>query len=168
MDRLHQYWDWALTHQGDIWLAAGFGLFFALILDVLSPEGRIRTLIGAIQNKLAEQSEARLRERIKELERERDRYAAYLSSDKALYLASFRIVMAILGGFAAGALLSAIAYLTGYSPMEITAIPVYITVMALAVQGGRISSLDTRDKVVAMVEKLDAEINKLTMKLIGF
>jgi hypothetical protein len=168
MDRLHRYLNWVTTHQGDIWLAAIFGLFFALILDVLTPEGRIRTLIGAIQNKLAEQSEARLRERIKELERQRNKYTAYLSSDKALYLASFQIVIAMLGALGVGALLSAIAYLTGYPPMEITAIPIYIVAFALAVQGARISSLDTKDKVAAMVEKLDGEINDLTKKLVGF
>jgi hypothetical protein len=165
MDRWHRYWAYIATHASEIGWAAFFGLLFGLIFDLMNPEGRVRTGFRHLKNKLSERSAARLGERIKQLETQRDRYAAYLSSDKALYLATFQIVIGMLVSIAFGAGLEVLSDIVPIRFPGLLAVFCYFLATAIGIQGFKISSLDTREKVTEMVAKLESEIADLKNKL---
>jgi hypothetical protein len=144
---LHHAWSYISTHTEDIGWAAFFGLFFALVLDLLAPDGRIRTGIRLLENKLAQRSAIRLTKRIEELEMQRERYAAYLESDKALYMATFRTAIAMLAAIAMAGGVSALARIIGLFPFVLLAAMFYGLAVVIGIQGARISALDTREKV---------------------
>lgn len=157
MDNLHLLWDFIASHWFEIVLA----VVLAVIADLLGIGSRLRTGIRHIKNKLSERSARRLRERIKQLEAQRARYAAYLSSDKALYLATFQIVIVILTFMALGA---GITILPIRGINLVSAFCYFVAVIG-GIQGFKISALDTRAKVSEMVAKLDSEIMDLQKKL---
>jgi hypothetical protein len=163
MDRWHWIWNWLSLHSSDIWLAAFFAIVCALVLDVLSPESRVRAGVRHIKNKLSERSALRLQKRIQQLQAQRDKYASYLSSDKALYLATFQIVIVILVAIATGGGLTALAEIL--PPFGMLAIFVYAMAIVIGLQGLKVSSLDTRAKVTETVAKLESEIGSLRTKL---
>lgn len=165
LDRLRHFWTYITAHPSDIGWAAFFALFFALILGLLDRQGRVRTGIRHLKNRWAEQSAARLGKRIKELQAQRDRYAAFLTSDKALYLATFRIVIGILVAIAVGAGFMVLTEMFPRSGLSLMAIFFYFLAVVLGVQGVKISSLDTPAKVIATVIKLNEEISDLNKKL---
>ena len=103
MEQLRRFWLYAVNHPEDIAWAAVFAFVFWLISDLLSRDGLVRRGFRIAKNKLSERSVSKLRERIKLLEKQRDDIAAFLSSDKALYLNTFRIVIAMLVMIAIGA-----------------------------------------------------------------
>ena len=165
MDRWHRYWTFTVAHLLEIVLAAIFALIFALILDLLDPDGRIRTGIRQVKNKWSERTARALQKRIKQLETGRDEVATYLTSDKALYLATFRIVISMLFSIAAGAAITALGDIFPVGPFGLFSILFYGLAVAIGIQGFKISALSTRAKVTEMVEKLDSEIEDLKKKL---
>jgi hypothetical protein len=165
MDKLHLLLDFIASHWLDIALAAFFAIFFGLILDLFTPGSRLRAVIRHIKNKLSEQSAERLRNRIKQLETSRNNVAAYLSSDKAPYLATFNIVIGILVAIATGAGLTLLNNMVPYSHLDILAAFCYFLAIVVGIQGFKTSSLDTPAKVTAMIIKLNSEIDDLRKKL---
>ena len=90
-------------HGDEILLAAAFGLFFALVLDLLDPESRVRAGFRHLKNKLSERDRCYACGSESRHWKHRGKDAAYLASDKALYLATFQIVIGILVFIALGA-----------------------------------------------------------------
>jgi hypothetical protein len=165
MDRLRLLWAFIVSHWLEIVLAAIFAIIFGLILDLFTPGSRLRAGIRHIKNKLSERSAARLRERIGQLEKSRNDVAAYLSSDKALYLATFRIVIGILVAMATGTGLALLNNMVPYSHLDLLAGFFYFVAIVIGIQGFKTSSLDTPAKVTAMIIKLNSEIDDLRKKL---
>jgi hypothetical protein len=163
MAKLHLLWDFIVSHWFEIVLA----VFLAVIAELLGIGSRLRTVIRRIKNKLSERSVGQLRKRIKLLETQRDRYAAYSSSDKALYLATFTIVIGMLLAIATGAALAELSDILPPSPLGIMAVFFYILAIIIGIQGFEFSSLDTRAKVSEMVAKLESEIADLKKKARG-
>lgn len=157
-------WNCLTLHSSDIWLAAFFAIVCALVLDVLSPESRVRAGVRHIKNKLSERSVLRLQKRIEQLQAQRDRYASFLSSDKALYLATFQIVIGILVAIATAAGLTGLGEMLPF-PFGMFAIFFYAMAIIIGLQGFKVSSLDTRAKVTETVAKLESEIEALQTKL---
>ena len=165
MEKLHLLWDFIASHWFEIVLAAIFAIVFGLILDLFTPGSRLRAVIRHIKNKLSERSAERLRTRIKQLKMSRDNVAAYLSSDKALYLATFRIVIGILVAIATGAGLALLNNMVPYSRLDLLAGFFYFLAIVIGIQGFKTSSLDTPAKVTEMIIKLNSEIADLEKKL---
>ena len=165
MEHLRRYWIYAINHPEDIAWAAFFAFFFWLIFDLLSRDGRVRTGFRLIKNKLSERSVAKLRERIKQLEKQRDNVAAFLTSDKALYLNTFRILIAMLVMISVGAGITVLGESFPISPFNVFAVIFYAVAATIGIQGAKISALDTREKVTEMVAKRNAEIADLKLKL---
>ena len=161
MDKLHLLWGFVANHWFEIVLA----VLLAVIADLLGIGSRLRTRIRHIKNRFSERSARRLRERIKQLESQRDRYVAYLSSDKALYLATFSIVIGMLLTIATGAALTESSGLLPPLPLGFLGVFFYLLTIVIGIQGFKIASLDTRAKVSEMVAKLDSEIETLQKKL---
>jgi uncharacterized membrane protein len=157
MNNLHLLWDFITSHWFEIVLA----LIFAVVAELLRIRSRLGTVIRHIKNKQSERSARLLRERIKQLETQRDQYAAYSTSDKALYLATFRIVIGILTFMALGAGLTVLPI----RGINLVVAFCYLTAVIGAIQGFKISALDTRAKVSEMIAKLDSEIVSLQKKL---
>ena len=80
-------------HQHDIAPAVILALVFAVIADTVRFGSAIRTMVRIIRNTIAELSEANLRMRIEEQAGVRQRIAAYLTSDNAIYMRAFRLLM---------------------------------------------------------------------------
>jgi hypothetical protein len=164
MNRWDGVRNWLTLHSSEIWLAAFFAIVFALVLDVSSPESRVRAGVRHIKNKLSERSVLRLQKRIQQLQVQKDRYVSFLSSDKALYLATFQIVIGVLVAIATAAGLTALGEMLSL-PFGILAIFFYAIAIIIAFQGFKVSSLDTRAKVTETVVKLESEIAALQTKL---
>jgi bacteriorhodopsin len=170
---MHQLWAYIVKHPIETEIAAVLALIFAVffgviigvIFESLDIGSRLRAGIRRIKNKFAERSAARLGKRINELETQRDNHATYLGSDKALYLATFRIVIAILMLIILGAIFTVFSHIFQSVPVELFAFLFYFIAFIAAIQGLTISSLDTRAKVSAVVTKLDSEISELKTKL---
>ena len=166
------------TPARDLLVAAAFALFFALVFaivaDLLRVGSRIRDFVRFIRNKLSEKSVARLQERIKQLEKYRDSLALMMSSDKAHYLGTFRLILGILLCMCIGAII----FITGdfVSPrlsaftlaaseavhgMDLLAVLMFSIAIAIAAQGLNVASWDTRPKVAEQIKKYDAEIANL-------
>lgn len=145
--------------------AVVFGCIIAVIFEILDIGSRLRAGIRRIKNKSAEASAKQLRERIKQLETQRDNYAAYLSSDKALYLATFRIIIGILICMTLGAIFPVLNQFVRVPLIESFSIFFYGVAVVAAAQGLKISSLDTRQKVSEVVAKIESEILDMQKKL---
>lgn len=152
-------------------LAVFFALVFAIVVDLLRVGSRIRDFVRFIRNKLSEKSVARLQTRIKQLEKYRDSLGLMMSSDKAHYLGTFRLILGILLCMCIGM----IVFITGHfvSPMlspftlgesqavhsmDLLAIFIFTIAIAIAAQGLNVASWDTRPKVAEQIKKYDAEI----------
>lgn len=89
-----------------------------------------------------------------------------MSSDKALYLATFRLVIAILIIIATGFGLTAFEDVFPLSPtLTLFSVFCYLLAVIIGIYAFSISGLDTRAKVTALVEKLDSELADLKTKL---
>ena len=158
---LHYVWD----HREVIGWAAFFGFFFWAIFDPWGSDSRIRAVIRHIKNKLSEQSAARLRKRITELQKARDVVALYLASDKALYLAQFRMVIVMLMLICIGGALGLLGQLVPSPNFRVLGIAMYGFAVTLGFFGIQFSLLDTRQKVAELLAKRDEEIADLQRKL---
>jgi hypothetical protein len=177
MGVIHSICGFWARHQLEIWLAAAFGLFFAILLavifEVLSFGSRLRTWIRHLKNRLSERSVSKLRKRITQLEGARETYRAYLGSDKALYLMLFKIVFIVLIIMCLSGLLILIAngqLVIGRSTVPIGetkgwAFWLLIFCIAVAAGGIKFASLDSREKLSAVIAKYDSEIAELESKL---
>lgn len=92
---LSEFWEWCIKHQAE----AFWGLFWAVVVWVIAdpwgPDSRLRILYRHFKNKRAERSVDKLRQRVKQLERLRDR-ADYMASDKNMYLMTLRGILQVL------------------------------------------------------------------------
>jgi hypothetical protein len=166
MAGLHRIWVWIVAHETDLAIAAVFALLFAVFVELVGIGSLIRNGVRHLKNKLSERSAKLLRRRIKQLEIQRGGIAAYLGSDKALYLATFRIVIGILIAIAMGLAFTALGdILRIYPPITIVSFICYLLAVVGGGYGFSISRLDTRAKVTAMIEKLEGEIADLKEKL---
>jgi hypothetical protein len=162
---LQHAWNYASTHKEVIGWAAFFGFFFWAFFDPWGADSRIRALTRRIKNKLSEQSAARLRKRITELEKAREVFALYLASDKAFYLAHFRIVILFLMLISCGGALGILGQLFPGPNYHLLGLMVYALVIALGFFAVEFSTLDTKEKIAGMLAKRDAEIANLRQKL---
>ena len=158
-------WHRLIAHPEEIVWAAIFALIIWMIADPWVGDSRIRALIRHIKNKLSEQSAARLRKRITELQKARDVIALYLTSDKALYLAQFRMVMVVLLLICVGAALGLLGQLVRSPNFGVLGIAMYGFAVILVLFGIQFSLLDTRQKVAELLAKRDEEIADLQRKL---
>jgi hypothetical protein len=165
MNRLSVWWHWVVNHQTELWIGAVFGAFFALIFDLVSVDSRIRAGIRHIKNKLSEQSVSRLRKRIEQLEAQRNRYASYLSSDKALYLVTLQGLLLAVICMAFGAACAGIADISRNVLFKLWSIAFYGGAIPFGFMGIRFALLDSRAKVAKVVEKFDSELLELKTKL---
>ncbi len=164
LEILHRFWAYVDAHSAEIVWAVIVGV----ILDLLTPQGRVRTGIRHIENKWSERSARGLQKRIKQLEINRDQVSAYLASDKTLYLATFRFVIVTLVFIAMGAGIRALIDILpsppGRPPMELLAVLSYFLAIVVGIQGLRISALDTREKISELLAKLQSEVEDLKKK----
>ncbi len=173
MRELQIVWAFLARYWVDEALAAFFGLFFLVLFELFSLGSRLRGVLRHVRNKLSEQSAVRLRKRIRELELYRESLVSFMSSDKALYLHTFRYVIAILVFMCLGACCLVLDYIgifsrlgiPGISPFVLGALAFLAVAAAAGIQGLRIAALDTRAKVSDMAGKLDTEIGDLKAKL---
>lgn len=161
---LHRVWSHLSAHPEDIAWAAFFALLFALILDSLDENGRVRTGIRHIKNKRAERSVTQLRKRIDALKVRRNTIASYLDSDKALYLTILRIVIVMLIAIATGESVLVVGGL-GLGPIIVFAIFFFALAIVGGIQGLKTTELDSREKITETITKLDSEITDLQTKL---
>jgi hypothetical protein len=164
MEYLQEAWEFCVHHWPDFVMA----IVFAVIADLLRVGSLIRNGWRHLENKLAEGSTSRLRQRISELECLKATYVSYSSSDKALYLGTlhqmFGILICICGALACMVFdrLS-----MGSAPIANT-FPIFSLVfvglgIAIGVQS---TTLDRGAKVVPhMITKLEGEILALKGKL---
>ena len=157
-----------------------FAFVFALLFDLLPITSRIRERVQAYRNKLAEQSAAQTRKRIQELEKYRESIAIYLASDKAHYLTTLRSVLAVLLLFGTGVTFlimgradlvivggrTGLSIQPGYRGIFDTAgFACFVVSVIISATAIRIASLDTQAKLSAMIEKINADIEKLRAML---
>jgi hypothetical protein len=162
---------WALAFAAILGIPLAF--MFALLFELLPITSRIRGRIRQFRNEQAERSADKIRKRIKELETYRESVAAYLVSDKAHYLSTLRLVLAVLVALSLGASTLIVGMIFSQVHREIM-VPFYFTALAcflFGVAGGayavRIASLDTQAKISAMIEGVNKDIEKLRTKLPG-
>ncbi len=155
------------------WIEIVLALAFAAVMDSLRVGSVIRNVPRRIKNKIAEQSVKRLRTRIRELEQQRDATARYLSSDKALYLATLRVVLGVLLCMCMAGTLITLSNFRAFpqfaevrgAPFELFTLLFLGLGIVLVLAGTRITSLDSQGKVSEMIAKLDGEIAVLQAKL---
>ncbi|MGA9722147.1 MAG: hypothetical protein WBQ86_06835 [Candidatus Binatus sp.] len=156
---------WVARSERDLTIAFVFAIIGAICWDVIKT-GSVAG-VRQIRNKLSEQSVARLRGRIVQLEMYRDVINSYLSSDRAMYLATLRLMFGILMFLCIGALAVILDYfLQSSGPrFSLLAVAVLIIAVAFGAYGVQLSGLDTRSKLSEKIATLDAEINDLKAKL---
>jgi hypothetical protein len=168
MDKLQGWWSWIVAHRIDLVMAAVFGAFFWIIGDVFAVDSRIRAGIRHIGNKLSEQSISRLKTRIKQLEAQRERYATYMASDKALYMATLQGLVLVGVCIATGGCFAGLADIwpTRLGGLfKLWSIAFYFGAILFGSTAIRFSLLDSRAKVAKVVDKIDLEILELNIKL---
>jgi len=162
-------WHWVVEYRRDLVI----GLCVGIVIDLLSLRSRIGGLIGIIKNKQAEHSATATETRIKALEKQRDNMATFLTSDKALYLFTFRYLFLTLLFMSVGIGLLALND-TGalydksqphVSPFLIFGIGLLAIAAVVAAAALEITALDTREKVTALVTKLNTQIAELQSAL---
>ena len=159
-------------HWLDFVLALVLALVFAVVADLLQVGSRLRAGIRHIKNRAAEQSIMQLKQRIKELEDYRDVLTKYLSSDKALYLATLRVVMGVLLCVCMGEILlvfnsvKAISRIVQFRDadmgiFQLFAILFFAMGVVFVLWGGKLASLDSQTKVSEQIAKVEGEIANL-------
>ena len=78
------------------WLDIALAVVFAIVADLIRIGSLIRAGVRHVKNRLAEQSLARLRKRIDELEKYRATLSLYLNAERALYLHALGMILAVL------------------------------------------------------------------------
>jgi hypothetical protein len=151
---MHEALVFFSSHLLDIAFAALFAAIFAAVFDLVSPDSQIRKCSRYIRNKWSERSAKDLRKRIGQLEW----YRNNLATDKGLYLITLRFLLLLLTMVSAGLFVMASRELPGRLHVEIQG-------AFAGIQGARYASLDTREKVVKMIESVDKDIAYLKAKL---
>lgn len=165
MHRILLWWNWVITHQGEVAVGAVFAAFFAVLGDLFAVDSRTRAGIRHIKNKLSEQSTARLRVRIKQLESQRLRYIRYMSSDKALYLVTFQGLLFAVVCLGIGSACSGIADVTHSTLFKLWSVGIFGGVAVFGIQALRFAVLDSEDKVAKEINKIDSDLAALNKKL---
>jgi hypothetical protein len=166
---LQRTWSHLSANPEDAVLAVILAVICAvgvgLILDVLDPNGRVRTGIRHIKNKRSERSAAKLQKRIDALQVRRNTTARYLDSDKALYLMILRIVLVMLVGIAGGDATAQLEFPLGRGPVVPLSLFFYALAIVGGIQGLKITEFESREKITETITKLDSEIADLQAKL---
>jgi hypothetical protein len=173
MNRIDAVLEWLKNDRSE----AGWGLFWAtvyfVVTDLLSVDSRIRAGWRHIKDKWAERSDAQLRKRIANQERYRDVVQKYLSSERALYLQALKLVFGVLICISAG--IGAIAF--GFAPYPDAPGGIFLPPsrlmgdmflglgIVLAIQGVRLTELETKERIIELLAKLDGEIARLKARL---
>jgi hypothetical protein len=136
-----------------------------MIGDIFAVDSRIRACIRFILNTLAERSISRLRTRIVQLEGQRERYAKYMASDKALYLATFQGLLFTVICIALGAMCAGVADVSRSGLFKMWSIAFYGGAVAFGIMGVRYALLDSREKVAKVIQKIESDLAELKEKL---
>ena len=165
---LFNVWNHLIQHKEEIAWAAVFGLVFAVILDILGPDSRIRTAIRHFRNRWAEHSVSLLTKRIRQLQD----YQKQLTDVRWIYLFAFQnlFLILLLFGIAATCMVMAITLPFVPHPSVISRLR-GITLFCLSVGTGFAAGAlrqvfrDTPEKVQAEIRKIGLEIEGLQEKL---
>jgi hypothetical protein len=167
----------SLMHSPEAWVIGvviGFVIF--AIFDLLPlGDSRIRSLIRLVRNKISEHSTAQLQKRIKELEKYRDSLKLMMTSDKLLYLGTFRSIFGTLIVMCIGAILLTFRHsvmLVGIGVLnpraadslfvlDLGTIFIFSLAGVVAISGVSMAQLDTRQKLEEQIAKYDKNINDL-------
>lgn len=156
---------WVTRNERDLIIAFVFAIIGAVFWDAVKT-GSVAG-VRQLKNKLAEQSVARLQERIVQLQKYRDTINSYISSDRALYLATLQLILAILILACMGAaavILDSLLPLQGLR-LSVVALFIFAIAIILGMYGVQLAKLSTRSELSAKVSALDSEINALKAKL---
>jgi|ERR1039458_3270363 hypothetical protein len=161
---LDSIWHHIKLHGEDIVWAAFFGIFFALILDIFTPDSRLRAAIRHWKNRLAEQSISLLIQRIEQLER----FKKLLMDTRWIYLVAFQGLFLTLFTFSFGVALLALS-LTQQARINPRVAEMLLLISACFCGGAAGFALvglgyvlrDTPEKVQAVVRKVGLEIEGL-------
>ena len=167
----------SLIHSPEAWIiGAVIGLIIAAILDLLPVgESKIRGSIRWTKNKISEHSTAQLEKRIKELEKYRDSLTRMMTSDKLLYLTTFRSIFGTLIVMCFGAILLTFRHsvmLVGIGVpnpraadslfvLDLGTIFIFSLAGVVAIAGVSMAQLDTRTKLEDQIAKYDKNIADL-------
>jgi hypothetical protein len=159
------FYDWVVRREQVV-----LGCLVTLILAALYDLLKLGSVFGIrrLGNKFSEYSVARLQKRIDQLQQYRDVVNSYLSSDRALYLATMQLLLAISVLACIGAVSVSLHFLfpSQGSPMYIVAgIFVFLIVIVLGVHGAQLAGLNARSKIAAILARYDADIYDLKTKL---
>lgn len=155
--------EFCAHHSSDLM----FALLFAIIADLLRIGSLIRSGLRKMKNRLAEQSVARLRKRIIELEQYRETIRLYLTAERALYLHILGMVLAVLVLMCMTGIVLMLGRFRLLPNAEILATGVLMIAVVFGTYGVRLASMDTRPKVSELITKLDGEISELKAKLVA-
>jgi hypothetical protein len=168
----------------ELWLALVLAAVFAIIADLIRIGSRIREIIRSLKNFLAGRSRIRIAKRIRQLERERQKLATYLDSDKTLYLHLLRYTLSSLFllcigcvMFGAKTLLESWRVFEPFASFSAKEFSVWFLVLAelgmgvffaaafVAFEGIRVSTWENRHRIEKVIAKLDGEIVDMRRKL---
>lgn len=146
------------------------------ITDLLSVgDSKILGSIRWIKNKISEHSTEQLEKRIKELEKYRDSLKQMMTSDKLLYLTTFRAIFGTLIFMCIGALLLTLrhsvmlataaatdpAAANSFFALDMGTIFMFTIAIVVAIAGASTAQLDTRPKLEEQIAKYDKNITDL-------
>jgi hypothetical protein len=169
----------SLIHSPKDWAIGAVMAFVIWAIADLLPVGdsRIRGLVRWVRNKISEQSVARLKKRIEELEKYKKNLDLMLNSDKALYLTTFRALFGTLLFMCLGAVLTTLrhsemlAVVRPESPgalatLDIVAIAMFAFAFTVALSLLTITvAEDNKQKIAAQSKQYEKDIENLKMIL---
>ncbi|HMH13506.1 MAG TPA: hypothetical protein VK578_10400 [Edaphobacter sp.] len=149
-------------------LAAFFGILFAVIFDLLSPDSRVRAGIRHYKNQMAEQSVRLLIQRIQQLEQ----YKKLLADTRWQYLYALQLIFLILFSFCLGSALWVMSttvlfriYPDTVEMLGRFSICCFGLGVGFSVIGVSHVGRDTGEKMQAVVHKIEREIEGLQKTL---
>ncbi|HWY21709.1 MAG TPA: hypothetical protein VNX26_10850 [Candidatus Acidoferrum sp.] len=155
-------------HQHDVLLAIALAFVFALVADLIRFGSLARKGVRLIRNKLAEMSEADLRARIDQQQFERARIATYLTSDKAMYMRAFYLLMQTLFMCMLGLVMMMASLMRVPFSFDIVAritralaLGAFGFAVMLCIEGMRLTSWDTKNKINEELARRDEEIEAM-------
>jgi hypothetical protein len=159
------FYDWVTRHE-----QFALGCLVTLILSALYDLLKIGSVFGVrqLRNKVSEYSITRLQKRIDQLQQYRDAVNSYLSSDRALYLATLQLLFAILVLACIGAVAVTLEFLFpshGPPMLTIAGLFFFLIAIVLGVHGAQLAGLKSRSQIATIVARYDSEINDLKAKL---
>jgi len=170
-------WNHLIQHREDIIWAAIFalifGLIFGVIVDIVGIGSRFREAIRELKNRMSERSTTLLTLRIQQLKD----YQKKLTSERWIYLFAFQSIFLCLISVSLGASIGGFSWLiaAAQSPLPLAKTIIFnmrfAAIVCFGVSGGAALAgyqhvaRDTREKVEAVVQKIDAEIEGLQEQL---